>query len=102
MKPSKAKDIVKTILERDHQARDDDKILLAEVWKEEVGVFTLMSLSAYEAIQEMVGGRLSMPETIRRARQKLQELNPDLRGKRWDERHGLEEVTIDDLKKFAS
>jgi hypothetical protein len=86
---------VSSILKQNIQARDDDKILVYEIWSLESKAITLT-----EFFQEFLSGKLSHFESIRRIRQKLQEMNPDLRGKKWSIRHRMEAVICQQLNFF--
>ena len=85
------KEIIKEILIYNSDARDDDFILLWEVWKRanitklylhynEPNVLFLKKEEFYEH-------RLTDPISIRRCRQMLQQFNPNLRGKYYLQRH---------------
>lgn len=65
--------------------RDDDRLLLIEIWIRETQAEDLAGF-----FNEMLEGSLSHPESIRRMRQKLQEKHPALRGDKYDARHGME------------
>lgn len=70
----------------DHPAtRDDDRLLLAEIWNRET-----KSEDTIGFMKELIDGSLSHPESIRRMRQKIQETRPALRGDKYEERHGME------------
>lgn len=74
-----------SLLTDNKACRDDDRLLLIEIWgresqaKDKVGFF-----------KEMLEGSISHPESIRRMRQKIQEKHPALRGDKYDARHGME------------
>ena len=85
------KEIIKEILFKNFKARDDDYVLLWEVWKKsrvkklylhnnEPDVLLLKKEEFYEH-------RLIDPISIRRCRQMLQQFNPGLRGKYYLQRH---------------
>ena len=85
------KEIIKEILFKNFKARDDDYVLLWEVWKKsrvkklylhnnEPDVLLLKKEEFYEH-------RLMDPISIRRCRQMLQQFNPNLRGKYYLQRH---------------
>jgi len=61
--PASVKDVVKQVLDEVPEAQNDDMVLLAEVWKKQ-GI-----RMDYEQFKD----RAFKAETIRRARQKLQE-----------------------------
>lgn len=81
--------LVLEILKKDKPSRDSDVILQFLVWKaqgqKENGSFKKFKYSMYK-------GKFSIPETIRRARQKIQEKEEykHLRGKFYKERQKAE------------
>ncbi|MFI0477803.1 MAG: hypothetical protein ACH349_01580 [Candidatus Rhabdochlamydia sp.] len=77
------------------EARDDDRLLLAEIWIREKKSTDLNGF-----FQELLDGSLSHPESIRRMRQKLQEKHPSLRGDKYDTRHGMEASMCQQLTFF--
>lgn len=67
--------------------RDNDNRLIATIWSVQMGgKENLKTITAFELLQIYSEGRLSSTETIRRCRQKVQELNPALRGDLWHRR----------------
>lgn len=97
MNLKKTKERVRRLLENLPDLRDNDNALVANIWwndykkipnnGEVLGFLTLMSK-----------GRLSNFESIRRCRQKLQELYPELRGDKYHERHKEAEVVREYLQ----
>jgi len=87
-------DIVEGMLRSYPHLRDDDNRLTASIWKYEMsmnkGITDFLTAYAYKQI--------TMADTITRVRRKLQEMNPDLRGTTWQERHHKEQKVITDLK----
>jgi hypothetical protein len=79
----KVKDKVEYLLENYPIFRDDDNKLIAKIWYSET-----KSKSLRDFMIEFGDKKISSPEAIRRARQKLQEHNPHLRGKLYAKRHG--------------
>lgn len=73
----KIKPTVIDILQKNHQAKDNDIILLFIFWEREFsGKFW-----DYEQFKSlMLGGKLAIPDTITRTRRKLQSDHPELRG----------------------
>ena len=76
-------EIVRTVLERVPVTRDNDMKLLSYVWAEAVGYERIKKVTCHELFDLMNDGKLPAPETIRRARQRLQQNNPNLRGKNY-------------------
>lgn len=77
------------------KCRDDDRLLLVEIWTREKKSKDLDGF-----FQELLDGSISHPESIRRMRQKLQEKHPSLRGDRYDARHGMEASICEQLTFF--
>lgn len=76
-----AKEYVIHFLRTKPHTRDDDQKLIANIWSEQVGgMKTLTNISAFEFLKLFSENRLFSPESIRRARQKIQEEFPELRG----------------------
>ena len=81
------KKMIHDILKENYASRDNDGILMREVWKRQ-GV---PKYSRFEALMNrIVSGEISGPETIRRTRQKWQEMKEDLRGDLYEVRHKAE------------
>lgn len=78
----KVKDKVEFLLTSKPIFRDDDNKLIAKIWHAET-----QSNSLIDFLLEFGDHKLSSPEAIRRARQKLQEDNPSLRGLLYAKRH---------------
>lgn len=73
------------------EARDDDRILLANVWYHEAtGVFSkdISNIPLFDFLKVYQNGKkaISSSESIRRIRQKLQEEYVGLRGKKYVQR----------------
>lgn len=82
-------DLVKDLLQRYPSARDNDFILCANVWQRELkrqGMDTA-AVKGVDVLKAISDGKVSPVESITRARRKLQEEWPQLRGKRWEARH---------------
>ena len=75
---------VKRLLESQPKYRDDYKSLIARIWFNEIGQDK--ELKAFEMLNLLVEGKLSHPESIMRARRKIQEEHPELRGKTYSKR----------------
>lgn len=84
MKTEIIKERVDSWLERDPSLRDDDNRLIANIWAEDL-VKEGFSITELRPILSMVAkGKLTNPESIRRSRQKIQQDNPLLRGKYYE------------------
>ena len=77
------KHIVKTWLCRFPHLRDDDNKLIASFWAYEADD---KGLDKANFLQDFSKGLYTSPESIRRMRQKLQEMNPELRGRNYGKR----------------
>ena len=66
--------------------RDNDSKLVANVW---YALIKVEGMSAMEFLRAYADNKITPADTITRARRKMQEDNPDLRGKKWEERHIL-------------
>ena len=75
--------------------RDNDQLLIASIWSTEMkrSGFYPSQHTAHELLELLANGKLPNPESIRRCRQKLQELKPELRGKKYKLRKILAEET---------
>lgn len=76
--------IVRNILLTNEAARDSDRLLIVEIWKAEAVEQYLVSSESL--LRAFLDCKLPMPDSITRARRKLQEEIPTLRGKRYGER----------------
>jgi len=82
-------DTVYALLVMDERLRDSDKRLSARVWSTQLGGVALTKkISAYEFLCMYVDEKTSLysQESIGRARRKVQEEYPHLRGSKWLER----------------
>lgn len=72
-------------LVEDPRTRDNDNLLIASVILD-IETEDLRRISAYDFLNKLQEGLYNF-ESIRRSRQKLQEKNEALRGKKWESRH---------------
>jgi hypothetical protein len=86
---------VYSVLTENPQARDDDKILLVEIWSK---VTKAKDIS--EFLSELLSGKISFADAVARIRRKLQEKHNPLRGEKWDVRHNLEGAFCQQLTFF--
>lgn len=75
--------------------RDDDRLLLVELWSKESSAKDIAGL-----FNELLGGEISHPESVSRIRRKIQEKHESLRGKKYDSRHGMEANVCSQLSFF--
>ena len=85
----KTKDKVRYwLLEHDH-LRDNDNKLCANIWNEELKRFIIFEKSSVRDFLRLYSlGKLTSAPSIKRARAKLQEEEPALRGKKYYMRKG--------------
>ena len=81
------KDIVFSLLQKWPEMRDNDRQLMLNVWAFQDG--GLIDLRFKDFANDFKNGKYADPESIRRTRQKIQELHPELRGKTYAARTGL-------------
>jgi len=88
-------DLVEYRLIQNSLFRDNDQLLIASIWSTEMkrAGFQPRERTAYELLDLLANNKLPNPESIRRCRQKLQELKPELRGKKYKQRKVLAEET---------
>lgn len=100
MVKKKVADIIRFWIDRDKSLADNDARLISNVLYGQLKSlgYDLTDMSAIDLLRVMGTGKLYSPETIRRSRQKLQELHPEYRGKKYKERHGLAEEVRSTIK----
>lgn len=96
-KIKKIKNTVRAYLVRYESLRDSDSSLIASIWHLEA-VKDNPSLTAKELLDAYARGELTNAEAIRRARQKIQENEPSLRGKNYQGRKVEEEAVRSGIK----
>lgn len=79
--------LVAHILKREFKTRDDDNVLYIEVWKHQ-GMKEGKSFKKFK--YKLIMGIYASPDTIGRARRKLQQKYKELRGAKYKERHDAE------------
>lgn len=82
---------VKIRLENSTKMRDDDALLMADIWREQLA--QLGAKTVYDVLNAIAGRMVHSPESIRRSRQKVQQDNPNLRGAFYNQRH-LKEIEV--------
>ena len=86
---------VKKRLENSTIMRDDDALLMADIWREQLA--QLGAKSVYDVLNAIAGRMVHSPESIRRSRQKVQRDNPNLRGVFYYKRHEKELEVLKEL-----
>ena len=82
-------ELVRELLEQDPKYRDCDKTLSAKVWSIQMGGYNILeNMTAFAFLCEYVrrDSNLYSQESIGRARRKIQEEHPHLRGKNYRKR----------------
>lgn len=85
-KLNKTKKIVEQLLWKRPESRDNDLLLIALVWFNETPDYFRSNPAAKEFLTRLALGKYTNTENITRARRKLQEKNPGLRGSKYAER----------------
>ncbi len=95
-------EMVKHVLENNHEARDNDvllqKVIHYHEYKRKGMEYNLKQRSWLEHLDDITEGTISRPETIRRARRKCQELHPTTRGRKYESRKAKQSEIRDGLK----
>ena len=102
MSIKKCKNLVTDILTEQPKTRDNDLLLIEEVWKFQSGVIDLLSHPVGFLFELMLEKKVSHPSSIKRARAKLQELCPNLRGEVYNKRHQLQKEVYGDLETISA
>jgi hypothetical protein len=87
--------LVLTVLKNNLESRDDDSILYENIWKLQ-GAKKSMTYKKF--IKGLIDGEFAHPETISRARRKIQEVRKELRGKLYNVRKGFEKEFANQIK----
>jgi hypothetical protein len=91
---------VRPILEDIPATRDNDRLLIAEVWSREIVALPREIADGCNILELLCNGLIENPESITRIRRKLQETIKDLRGEKWNTRHGMEAECCNQLSFF--
>lgn len=94
------KDIVRHKLIKDIRTRDNDNLLASLIWFDELKSKGLEEVSAFGFLKMYSTGSFMNYESIRRCRQKIQELEPSLRGQNYEERKRKDKEVKDQIKNF--
>jgi hypothetical protein len=85
--------IVEKLLLNYPDTRDNDKLLILKVWAYQNPNLRSNDFTFLNFATSYLDGRYADTESITRARRKLQEKNPNLRGEKWYSRHE-EEIKV--------
>ena len=89
-----AEETIIELLTNTPQLRDDDNKLIATLWSDEMNSDIR---SANDFLVAFHSGRFTKTETIRRTRQRLQELNPYLRGSKYKSRQKYQKKWVSEI-----
>ena len=99
---------VEKILREIATTRDNDQELIAKYWHDELRemkfdqerdfILTHREINLFYKVIE--SGILSQPDTITRARRKVQEEVPSLRGDKYHKRHSATEIVKEEIKEI--
>jgi hypothetical protein len=93
-------DVVKASLEKYPRYRDDDNKLVAYIWFKNLKNNGIPeNIPAIEFLHFYANNELPQADVITRARRKVQEDHPHLRGKLWEERHETQKKVRKDINK---
>ena len=94
--------IVTNILKTNPKARDDDHILAGAIWIQELGGSNIArEMGLWEFLRIFMTHDVSNFESIIRCRRKVQELDPELRGTKYEFRHNRQEDVKEQLKEWS-
>ena len=90
---------VEELLTTNPRTRESDNLLVATFYFHEMGgKDVLNNVSAFDFLKKMSSGGLTSFESISRARRKIQEQNPHLRGSNYIEKQNLSEEVRENIK----
>jgi len=90
---------VYNLLNKYPHLRDNDQRLVASFHTFEMGGTSVCkSMSAYDYLNAIIEGKLTNAESITRARRKVQENYPELRGKKYYQRKLAESKVREEIK----
>lgn len=91
--------VVEDLLKKDARCRDEDKLLTALLWYDVVQKKGLVfnNMTAKDLLDLYISGVLPNHDSITRARRKVQETMPHLRGDKYNLRQGHQEEVKKDL-----
>ena len=94
--------MVKYVLEKNVEARDDDvllqKVIHYNEYRKRGLEYNLQQRSWIEHLDDITEGTISRPETIRRARRKCQQLYSTTRGKKYESRKSKQKEIKESLR----
>jgi hypothetical protein len=93
------KKIVTSVLTQHEKPRDSDSRLVAVIWKHYLKA-DIEKMSALDLLQKLTDNELPNFESIRRVRQRLQEIYPHLRGANYGKRKEEETKVKKEIKQI--
>mgnify|MGYP003343568951 CR=1 FL=1 len=95
-------DKVKALLEKDEMYRESDEKLVCRIWNNELAdmKFDSRTMSSFEFFRIYVNGNITTADVITRARRKVQEKHPELRGNNYNQRQQNQTEVKEELKKL--
>ena len=94
--------IITDILKNNPKARDDDHVLAGAVWIRELGGSEIArEMGLWEFMRLFMTHDIANFESIVRCRRKVQELNTDLRGTKYEFRHNRQKDVKEQLKNWS-
>jgi hypothetical protein len=99
MRIKNVKEVVEHFLKNKPKTRDSDNLLITFIWAKELGD-DLDKMTAIDFLNKFSANELPNFESIRRMRQKLQELNPEYRGATYINRMGEQRTVKAELKQI--
>lgn len=97
------KEIVENVLNTYPETKDNDALLVIKTWEIELKAnytTNIENISLNQFFKVYLEGKVSNHESITRARRKLQEAIPELRGANYNLRHNFTEEVIHQVKTF--
>ena len=91
---------VEDILRKYPQSRDNDLDLIARYWYLEMRESDISDDQIKAFCHLVKSGLISLPDTITRARRKIQEEIPTLRGEKYHKRHSATEIIKEEIKEI--
>ena len=92
-------DKVVNLLTKHPSLRDSDERLTANIWYNHT--MNIDEIDAITLLSRFAEGKLPSYESISRCRRKIQEEQPELRGKKWAKRHSKQKIIKEQIKEIG-
>ena len=92
-------DKVINLLTNHPSLRDSDERLTANIWYNHTK--NVKEIDAVTLLSRFAEGKLPSYESISRCRRKIQEEKPELRGKKWTQRHSKQKIIKEQIKEIG-